>query len=69
MRIYSETIIEVTDEEIKTISNLFYLAKDENFGYEDIYSLLQAISETKDKGSRNFCDGWDRVYTIKRVEK
>lgn len=70
MRIYSsETVIEVTEEEIKSISSLINFAEenDLNYDYEDFYCLLEAIADTRDR--RSFSDNCDRVYTIKRVEK
>ena len=64
MKIYtSETIIEVTDEEINTISNLLSFAEERDFDYEEFYDFLQAISDTKDRKTRSFY-----AYTIKRVE-
>lgn len=70
MRIYtSETVIEVTDEEINAISNLVSFAEKNDLDYDEIDDLLKAISDTKGRDKRSFCDCSNRAYTIKRVEK
>lgn len=70
MKIYtSETVIEVTDEEINTISNLISFAEENDLDYDEFNDLLKAISDTKGKNTRSFCDYSDRAYTIKRIEK
>lgn len=70
MKIYTtETIIEVTDEEINAISNLISFAEENDLDYDDFYCLLEAISDTKGKDRRGFCDSRTNAYTIKRVEK
>lgn len=70
MRIYTtETVIEVTDEEINAISSLITFAEENDLDYDDFYCLLETISDTKGRDKRSFCDSRDNAYTVKRVEK